>query len=167
MLIIDSQIWIYYYDINSLEHDNVKKWMEGEKNDGVLFSSKIAINAIIPIEIANNLYGMRKMEKNLIEKLVINLISLKNSEFTEINQNLIFEALRILKKFRLKGIGGREALILATMINYPIKTIATNDTNILAITDIKRIDPIFDPPLVLDIGKIFGKEEYKQRIKGN
>ena len=42
MITIDSQIWIYYWDINAPEHNNVKFLLNGKKKDGILFKEAIA-----------------------------------------------------------------------------------------------------------------------------
>ncbi len=56
MITIDSQIWIYYWDINALEHENVEIWLNGKNNDGILFKEEIVLSAIIPIEVGHHLF---------------------------------------------------------------------------------------------------------------
>ena len=55
MITIDSQIWIYYWDINAPEHDNIKTWLNGTEKDGTLFMEEIILSSIIPIEVAHHL----------------------------------------------------------------------------------------------------------------
>lgn len=165
MLSIDSQIWIYYFDRNARENPNVTSWFEGENQDGILFSEQIVLSSIIPIEVAHNLFKMSELDKNAIEQLIISFISLDNCQLIDINQALILEALNFLKKLASRGIGGRDALILATMNKYQIETILTHDKNLLSIRELSRIDPVFNPPLKLQPGEEFDLEIFKVKIQ--
>ncbi|MFQ6126407.1 MAG: type II toxin-antitoxin system VapC family toxin [Candidatus Heimdallarchaeota archaeon] len=165
MLTIDSQIWIYYFDANAKENANVANWFEGKNQDGILFTEKIVLSSIIPIEVAHNLFKISQIDRNEIEDLIISLISLDHCQLIEINQTLIFEALSALKKYSPMGIGGRDALIIATMEICQIKTIATHDKNLLSLKELKRIDPIFDPPMEINPGEDFDSEKFKIRVR--
>lgn len=169
MLTIDSQIWIYYWDPNAKEHFNVIKWLNGDdQSPGVLSSETIVLSAIIPLEVAHNLFKMALVTKTLdttqIEELLLSLISLENCQLIEVDQILIFDAIKHLKQYISKGIGGRDALILSTMERLQIQSVATHDKNLLSLKELHRIDPVFDPPLELEIGSEFDNEEFKQKI---
>ena len=165
MLTIDSQIWIYYFDGNAKESSNITKWFEGENHDGVLFTKQIIMSSIIPIEVAHNLFKVAELDKDQIEQIIISFISLDNCQLIEIDQMLILEALKILKTFAPIGIGGRDALILATMEKFQLKTIVTLDKNLLALTELKRIDPVFKPPMLLEPEEDFNYEKFKTMIR--
>lgn len=164
MLSIDSQIWIYYYDTTAKEHSNVLKWL-----DEILLKEVIILSSIIPIEIAHNLFSIHEKNKELnktqVEEILLSLISLENCQLIDIDQNLIIEVINILKKYRTIGIGGRDALIIATMERMEIQTIATHDKNILSLKKFRRIDPVFDPPLILEIGEVFDSLDFWQKIE--
>lgn len=163
MITIDSQIWIYYWDINAPEHENVKFWLNGKNNDGILFKEKIVLSAIIPIEVGHHLFRLtelkKKLEKDIVEDLILSLISSENCQLIEIDAILLVAAIQKLKKFSAMGIGGRDVLILATMDRLKVSTIATHDKNILALKEYRRIDPVFDPPLKLEIGEKFDEKD--------
>ena len=165
MLTIGSQIGIYYFDGNAKENSNTSKWFEGENHDGVLFTKQIIMSSIIPIEVAHNLFKVAELDKDQIEQIIISFISLDNCQLIEIDQMLIFEALKILKTFAPIGIGGRDALILATMEKFQLKTIVTHDKNLLALTELKRIDPVFKPPMLLEPEEDFNSEKFKTMIR--
>lgn len=74
-------------------------------------------------------------------------------------------ALKIVAKNRTKGIGGTDALLLATMEQEQINTIVTHDKILLELINLRRIDPVFNPPLVLEIGERFDLNEFKRRIQ--
>lgn len=165
MITIDSQIWIYFFDPNAIENSAVSKWLTGKNNKGPLFEEEIVLNSVIPIEIGHQLFKLSHLLKEKTEKLLLKLLSMKNCKIAETDLYLVLEALKILKKLSSVGIGGRDALILATMERFQVQTIVTHDKNILAYNKFYRIDPVFDPPLVLKIGKNFDSKEFKHRLQ--
>jgi len=107
----------------------------------------------------------KELNKTQVEEILLSLISLENCQLIDIDQNLIIEVINILKKYRTIGIGGRDALIIATMERMEIQTIATHDKNILSFKKFRRIDPVFDPPLILEIGEVFDSLDFRQKIE--
>lgn len=160
MITIDSQIWIYYFDPNAKENKNVLHWMRKH-----LQTSDILLNIIIPTEVAHNLYTIPKISRNLIEQLLFKWITQKNITIADLSNKEMINALQKLKTLRSHGIGGRDCLILATMDFFEVKTIVTNDKNLLIQTDLQRINPIFDPPLILERGESFNLQRYKENLK--
>lgn len=158
MITIDSQIWIYCFDSNAKENTNVQKWFEE-----VLLKEQIMLSTIIPLEVSHNLYAVPKIDKNSTENLILNWITLENINFVSIDSHIMLIALELLKANRGKGIGGRDCLILASMLTKDIETIVTNDKNLLRIESLRRIDPVFDPPLILNKGEVFDESKYTSR----
>ncbi len=169
MITIDSQIWIYYWDLDAPEHKNVKSLLNGKKNDGILFNEEIILNAIIPIEVAHHLYKIAKnskdLDKDTIEDLLLSLISSNNCQIIEIDAVLLVDVIHKMKNYSILGIGGRDTLILATMDRVKVLTIYTHDKNILTLQNYKRIDPVFDPPLILEINEKFNEQVFRERLK--
>ena len=168
MLCIDSQIWIYYFDTNALEHKNVSDWMNGKHEDGVLFIEEIILSTIIPMEVAHNLFKLaqenKDMDRDKTEEILLSMVSLENCQLVEVDQLLIITAIKKLKKYVSMGIGGRDSIILASMERLNMRNIATHDKNILFLKDLKRIDPTFSPPLILNIGEEFNYQDFKSRL---
>lgn len=75
------------------------------------------------------------------------------------------QALQTLKNLRQQGIGGRDSIILTSMILHNVDTIITHDKNILRLETIHRIDPVFDTPLNLEIGDKFDPNIFKGLTK--
>jgi hypothetical protein len=169
MITIDSQIWIYYWDINALEHDNIKAWLNGTRDDGILFKEEIVLNAIIPIEVAHHLYKIadlsKELDKETIEDLILSLISSENCQIIDIDAILLVNVINKMKDYSSLGIGGRDTLILATMDRLKVQTIITHDKNVLALNQYKRIDPVFNPPLILGIGEDFNFQDFQEKLK--
>jgi hypothetical protein len=88
---------------------------------------------------------------------------LKNVVLVDFNTRLLAESMTLLGDYRTYDIGGRDASILATMKDQNVVKIATHDKNILAIPDFFRIDPVFSPPLILNVDELFDKEEFKEK----
>ena len=165
MITIDSQIWIYYWDINAIEHENIKNWLNGTDKDGILFKENIILSAIIPIEVAHHLYKIKDLSKETVEDLILSLISSKNCQLIEIDAILLVDVIQKMKKYSALGIGGRDTLILASMDRLKVSTIATHDKNVLALKNYKRIDPVFDPPLILEIDDDFNNKDFQEKLK--
>ena len=169
MITIDSQIWIYYWDINAIEHENIKNWFNGTEKDGILFKEEIFLSAIIPIEVAHHLYKITNINKDLgketVEDLILSLISSKNCQLIEIDAILLVDVIHKMKKYSALGIGGRDTLILASMDRLKVSTIATHEKNILALKNYKRIDPVFNPPLILEIDEYFDNQDFQEKLK--
>jgi len=170
MITIDSQIWIYYWDINAPEHNNVKFLLNGKKKDGILFKEEIILSAIIPIEVANQLYKLANISKDLdketIEDLLLSLISSKNCQIIDIDAVLLVDVINKMKNYSTIGIGGRDTLILATMDRLKVSTIYTHDKNILTLMNYKRIDPVFYPPLIFETNEKFNDQVFQEKLKG-
>ena len=144
MITIDSQIWIYYFDPNAPENANATQWMETK-----LISEEIALSAIIPLEVAHNLYSIPKFPLDQIERLIFRWITQKNIKILEISQKEMIYSLQLLKTYRSRGIGGRDCLILATMDPCNVDILVTHDKNLLKLDRFTRIDPVSNPPMVL------------------
>ena len=97
--------------------------------------------------------------------MLLSLISSEPCQLIEIDAILLIDVIQKMKKFSPFGIGGRDTLILATMDKLKVNTIATHDKNILALTSYRRIDPVFDPPLILEIGDGLNNRDFQEKLK--
>ena len=134
MLIIDSNIWAYYFDEDAAEHDFVVDDVEE-----ALRSERIAINMVIIVEVAHFLI------KNLGPLLGRNKLSIFLSfpfRIVDLNYELTLRALDLLAKYSHLGIGGRDATILATAETLNINEIMTHDEAFKRIEWLKTIDPV-------------------------
>ncbi|TFF99566.1 MAG: type II toxin-antitoxin system VapC family toxin [Promethearchaeota archaeon] len=155
LLTIDSQIWIYYFDPNAKENKNVEKWFEG-----ILAKEEIMLSSIIPLEVAHNLYAVPDLDKLSTENLILKWVTQENITFIPVDTNIMLLALELLKANRSKGIGGRDCLILASMLAKDVEALVTHDKNLLKITSLLRIDPVFVPPLILNKGEEFNDSTF-------
>jgi predicted nucleic acid-binding protein len=151
-MLIDSQIWIYYLNENAQEHESVTNWLEGN-DDGALFIEEIGLSIIIPIEVAHHLFAIKNIDKDSIMDFMNSIIGAKNIHIFSFQEIDLMETLVQLKKVRMTGIGGRDMMILVTMEKNGIDTLVTHDKNLLAQSKYKRVDPVMNPPLVLQVGE--------------
>ena len=155
-------IWIYNLDPNASENKNVVTYLEN--GSGILVTEKIGLNPIIPLEVAHNLFGNSQLDTQEFYSLLSSIFITENITIFDITLETMSTALAILKNYRNRGIGGRDSLILSTMAQEDINTIVTHDKNILMLEELKRIDPVFNPPFILEIGEKFDTNAFKSRI---
>ena len=80
MMTIDSQIWIYYLDPAASENANITNWLDGKIEPGILLTEEIGMNAIIPLEIAHQIYRSPHINTDIAEKTLLSLISMKSCQ---------------------------------------------------------------------------------------
>ena len=134
MLIIDSNIWVYYFDRDAPEHRLVVN-----KVEKLLKSEKIVINTVIIIEVAHFLV------KNLGPVAGNNKLEVFLSfPFTVANLDYytVSKAVELLVRYSHQGIGGRDATILATAQAFSLSKIVTHDDAFQRVDWLEVIDPI-------------------------
>jgi predicted nucleic acid-binding protein len=134
MILIDSNIWNYYFDKSSREHEYVIRPLEEfiEKED-------IVINTVIVMEVSHflikNLGATKGKEKiEIFLELPLRII--------DFDFSLMKESLEMLCKYSHLGIGGRDSTILATLKKVNCKKIFTHDKSFKKIKWLKVFDPI-------------------------
>ena len=134
MILIDTNIWAYYFDSTLPEHTQIIKPVED-----ALRQSKGAVNSTIVIETMHylvrrlgSLVGGEKGQVFLNYGIPIYMLDAEALELT---------LLRLCELSHL-GIGGRDASILATMAQNNLVEIMTHDQAFKRVPDIKVIDPI-------------------------
>ena len=134
MILIDTNIWAYYFDSTLPEHTQIIKPVED-----ALRQSKGAVNSTIVIETMHylvrrlgSLVGREKGQVFLNYGIPIYMLDAEALELT---------LLRLCELSHL-GIGGRDASILATMAQNNLVEIMTHDQAFKRVPDIKVIDPI-------------------------
>lgn len=134
MLIIDSNIWAYYFDKNTPEHKSVTYMIEK-----FLRSEKIAINTVIIIEVAHFLV------KNLgpvVGRSKLDVFLSFPFTIIDLDYDLTSKTLEFLAKYSHQGIGGRDATILATANRLNLNRIMTHDEAFKRIDWLEVIDPV-------------------------
>ncbi|MFW9915260.1 MAG: type II toxin-antitoxin system VapC family toxin [Candidatus Thorarchaeota archaeon] len=163
MILIDSMLWIYNCDPHALEHSNVKQWLEGK--EGIIEKERILLSVIIPLETLHTLARVPNLDYMTAFNATMGIVGLENLQLLELDIPLMLESIDYLSKYHHLGIGGRDAVLLATMKRGEVQTLATHDKSLLRVHEFSRIDPVFDPPLDLSPGEPFQEKLFQARLK--
>ena len=134
MIIVDTNIWAYYFDRDSPEHGSVVPYVER-----ALKSEQMAVNTVIIMELAHFLV------KNLGpvdggEKLGLFLrFPLAISDF---DYRAALDSVEMLKRHSHLGIGGRDSTVLALMSRAGVKRIMTHDEALKKVEWLEAVDPV-------------------------
>jgi predicted nucleic acid-binding protein len=140
MLTIDSNIWAYYFDDQTLEHKYVVKPLEE-----ALSTEEIAINTVIIMEVAHFLI---KSLGPVAGKEKLKIFLSYAPTVTELTYEVALKAIDLLAEYSHLGIGGRDATLLASMEQLTTTKIMTHDEAFKHIPSIETIDPIPKQPRV-------------------
>jgi predicted nucleic acid-binding protein len=134
MILIDSNIWAYYFDVSLPEHQKVIKPLET-----ALKKKHAAVNATIAVETLHYLVKrLGPLEGNKKGNIFLNY----GMPLYEIDEEIVELTLTKLSEFTHLGIGGRDATILATMSLEGIHNLMTHDQAFKRVPEIDVMDPI-------------------------
>ena len=120
-MMIDSNMWIYYFDESLEEHKYVKEPMK----EIIMGEEGILASTIVIQEVAHYLVRHESSDEFWGD---MNYISrLRSLELLDFDQNMMQNALKLLSKYWKYGIGGRDAVLLATMVTKDVNNIMTHD----------------------------------------
>jgi predicted nucleic acid-binding protein len=133
MIFVDSNIWCYYFDRSAREHEVVSRELEK------VLKKRVVINTVILMEVAHYLIknlgpleGNRKMDVFLSHPI----------EIVNFDYKLAKKSIEMLARYFHAGIGGRDATILASMVEKNVKRIMTHDQAFKRIDLIEVLDPV-------------------------
>lgn len=134
MILVDSNLWVYYFDATLPEHESVVPYMEKIFRD-----EKIAITTVVALETLHYIFqrlgtAVGNTKGKIFLRFPFIVIDLLTEDLSEILERLSLST--------HLGIGGRDASILAAMQRIGINTIATHDQAFKRLADINVIDPI-------------------------
>lgn len=128
---MDSNYWIYWMDSRHPEHRHVSKAMRAAIREGIL------LNLTSLLEVA---HYFRDLGEAQLLSTMDKLRNLTTLNLAELDTTTADEALRILGRYSEMGIGGRDAVILATMQLHGVKRILTHDRDFRKVKGIRVID---------------------------
>jgi predicted nucleic acid-binding protein len=144
MITVDSNIWIYYMDPTTKEHEHVLNYVEELIKDEEVLSS-----TIIWLEVSHYLYKSSSIQKEKLGETLSKLVRLSSMRVVDFDMELYFETIMLLAEFRNDhkigfSIAGRDASIIAMMKKFKVKTIVTHDRDFVKLAD-KGIIQVLDP----------------------
>ncbi|HIG97407.1 MAG TPA: type II toxin-antitoxin system VapC family toxin [Candidatus Aenigmarchaeota archaeon] len=147
-MLIDSNMWCFYFDDSSKENNKVSQAIEG-----ALTKQQILSNTVVLMEVSHFLV------KNLgprIGKEKIDVLLSFPMTVLDMDFSLMKHSVDMLCDYSHTGIGGRDATLLATLKRTSTNKIMTNDGAF------KKIDwvEVFDP---LDEARPKSNEKKKHR----
>lgn len=133
MIMIDSNIWAYYFDVDAPEHKYVAPAVRKSLQEGVL------INTVVAVEVAHFLI------KNLgpvVGKEKLDVFFSFPLQVDELTLDLTREATEELSKYSHLGVGGRDATLLASMRRKGVTKLMTHDEALKRVPGIAAFDPV-------------------------
>lgn len=134
MILIDANIWAYYFDTTLSEHERVVKPLESSLKRG-----EAAVNSTIVVETLHylvrrlgSLAGGEKGRTFLDYDMPLYVLDRDSLELTR----------KKLCELTHLGIGGRDASIIATMSQHGVTRIMTHDQAFKRVPDITVVDPV-------------------------
>ena len=134
MYMIDSNIWVYYFDENLPEHSIVVKYL-----DPLIKQENIATSTIILMEVIHYLF---KRLGPVVGSEKSHIFQLGHFETLEFTSKDLDEFLEIFQQVSHHGLGGRDVTILVCMKKAGILQLVTHDQDFKKIKNIEVIDPI-------------------------
>jgi len=128
---VDSNYWIYWMDSRHPEHRHVSKAMRAAIREGILLN----LTSLLTVA-----HYFRDLGEAQLLSTMDKLRNLTTLNLAELDTTTADEALRILGRYSEMGIGGRDAVILATMQLHGVKRILTHDRDFRKVKGIRVID---------------------------
>lgn len=133
-LLVDTNIWCYYFDAEAPEHEAVASYVEKK-----LGQTPLIINTVVLMELAHflvkNLGAVRGKEKlQYFLRAPVRII--------DFSYDLALTSIDMLSKYNYTGIGGRDATILATLKKQETDHLVSHDNAFRQIEWIHVIDPV-------------------------
>ncbi|MDF1541314.1 MAG: type II toxin-antitoxin system VapC family toxin [Candidatus Thorarchaeota archaeon] len=134
MILIDTNIWAYYFDTTLSEHPQVIKPVEV-----ALRKNQAAINATIVVE---TLHYLIKRLGPLVGGEKAHVFMNYGIPLYSLDEETLNLTRKKLCEYSHLGIGGRDASILATMEKETIYKIMTHDHAFKRVPKLEAIDPV-------------------------
>ncbi len=139
MLVVDSNLWIYYADATLPEHATVKGFL-----DPILEGDEpVAVNTVIQMEVAH--YLIKRLGSAAGQVKARTFLGL-DVEVDPLDPPRTVEAVSHLARYSDVGIGGRDATILATLRALRTTRLATHDQSFGRVDWVQVEDPLSGSP---------------------
>lgn len=130
---VDSNYWIYWMDRRHPEHRFVTAAMRAAIREGIL------LNLTSLVEVA---HYFRTLGEPEFSSRMDRLRNLRTLTLAELDISTADKAMKVLARYGKVGIGGRDAVILATMQLHGVERILTHDRDFRKVKGIRIVDPI-------------------------
>lgn len=139
MIFIDTNVWCYYLDARLPEHLDVIPSIRK-----ALTEETVALNTVVAMEIAH--YLSRNMDGASMAETMRTLLNLRTLKIIDLDRRLLDESIGHLSAyFRSHGLGGRDATIIASILDHGVEALYTHDRGLVSICQelgINTVDPV-------------------------
>ncbi|MFQ5887093.1 MAG: type II toxin-antitoxin system VapC family toxin [Candidatus Hydrothermarchaeales archaeon] len=136
MIAVDSNIWIYYLDPTTDEHEMVKTELEK-----VIHKEEILTSTVIWMEVAHYLFKISNLPRKDLVGKIKELLRLSTLKVADFDFEMLEKSIEALGKEYRRRIGGRDATILVMMKAFNVERIMTHDRGFKGL-GVKVIDPV-------------------------
>jgi predicted nucleic acid-binding protein len=136
LIYVDSNYWIYWLDGRLPEHKRVLPAMREAIESGIL------MNYVTLMEIGH--YLRRLPYRAFIPKIEM-ILNLSTLVFADLDDRITRSAMEMLPRYSGKGLGVRDCVVIATMLDHELKDIMTHDIAFSRIADIRHVDILTKP----------------------
>ncbi len=133
MILIDSNIWCFYFDESCKEHKKVSAELEK-----ILSKEQVLINTVIIMEVSHFL--VKNLGPSIGKEKINTFLSLPMTVI-DTDFSLSKKSIEMLCNYSHEGIGGRDATLLATMKKTETTKIMTHDNAFKKIGWVNVADP--------------------------
>jgi len=138
---VDSNIWIYFFDSETPEHGVVL-----DKTRRILQTDELVANTVTVMEVAH--YLSKRLDGAELRTRMNAMLDLIGMEVTGFDEALLSESIEILSEYAASSnLGGRDAVILATMKACGVDRLVTQDKTLKGVASslgFDVIDPVKD-----------------------
>jgi predicted nucleic acid-binding protein len=134
LLVVDSNLWIYYADRTTPEHSSVRPYLAA-----ALREEEIGVNTVIQVEVAH--YLVKRLGRARGEEAVKPFLQL-GLRVEPLDEGLVRDSLSQLLEYSDVGIGGRDATVLATLRRLETRRLATHDQAFRRVNWVEVEDPL-------------------------
>ncbi|MFB6355497.1 MAG: type II toxin-antitoxin system VapC family toxin [bacterium] len=133
-MFIDSNVFCYYFSGSLEHHEPVSEFLEQAVEQETLQTSVIVL-----MEVSH--YLVNTLGPIEAKETVSSLLSYPIDVY-DFNYSLFTDSVDQLARYSPKGIGGRDASILACMSEQDISTLITHDQAFKTVDEINVVDPV-------------------------
>jgi predicted nucleic acid-binding protein len=137
MICIDSNVWIYYLDATTPEHEHVRGPVREALGERTIF-----MNAVVPLEVTHHLTKRQQGGEPFVERF----LGLETVTVEPLGVEMVQRAHELLHEYPHVGIGGRDASLVAAMERRGVDELWTHDTGLKRLEErlewLTVVDPI-------------------------
>lgn len=139
MSCLDANIWVSYLDADLAEHDAVA----GPVTE-VLETRPLFVPTVVQMEVVHYLTKQLRNSRVAVDRF----LAIEDATVPSLRSGDVADAAALLRRHERIGIGGRDAVIVASMDRRDVSTLWTDDAGLVGLGDrldwLSVVDPVDD-----------------------